>query len=247
MIREALYRLKHGTEFLNYGRHIVEAWAVEHISTLTSAPDILDLGAGDGTDLINLKQRLDRSVNLHGLEVSERAIERARERGISVTNVDIEREVYPFADASIDIVLANQVLEHTKEIFWVFSEVSRILRASGLFVVGVPNLASLHNRVALLFGSQPPSIQVLGPHVRGFTRAALTEFAQHGSFFAVEEIRGSNFYPFPPWLSGRLAGKMPGLAVSLFFRMRRTAKAGKFVEVLDGTSLDTGYFTGGRR
>lgn len=245
MLFKALYRLKHGTEYLNYGRHIVEAWALDHASRSISTPSILDLGAGDGTDLINLRKSLNRSANLYGLEVSDPVIEKARQRGVNVTRVDIEREVYPFADASFDIVLANQVIEHIKEIFWVFSEVSRILKGGGLFVVGVPNLASLHNRVALLFGSQPPSIRVLGPHVRGFARGAFTEFAECGGFFEVAEIRGSNFYPFPPWLSAGLARVMPGLSVSLFFRMRRTARPGTFLEVLRDTPLDTGYFKGG--
>lgn len=142
-------------------------------------------------------------------------------------------------------MLANQVIEHTKEVFWIFSEVSRILKSGGLFVVGVPNLASLHNRVALLFGTQPPAIRVLGPHVRGFAKGSFTEFAGCGGYFKVVEIKGSNFYPFPPWISVRLARVLPNLAVSLYFRIQRTAKRGASVEVLRDIPLDTMYFTGG--
>lgn len=63
--------------------------------------------------------------------------------------LNIERDPLPFADESVDIFMANQVLEHCKEIFWIFSEVSRCLKPGGCFIIGVPNLAALHNRLLL--------------------------------------------------------------------------------------------------
>ena len=244
MLSKALYSLKHGTEFLNYGRHLVESWAVYHASALRYTPRILDLGMGNGADLENMRKCLGRPVNLYGLDIGDSGIKKARDRGISVACIDIERERYPFDDCSIDIVLANQVIEHTKEIFWIFSEVSRILVSGGLFVVGVPNLASLHNRIALLFGSHPPTIRVLGPHVRGFTKDSFLEFAECGGCFKVLEVRGSNFYPFPPWLSMRLVRALPTLAVSLYFRLGRTAERAAFLDVLHDIADGTRYFGG---
>ena len=110
--------------------------------------------------------------------------------------------------------------------------------------MGVPNLASLHCRIALLFGEQPPVIRVLGPHVRGYVMRSLKEFAECRGYFEVLETRGSNFYPFPPWISRILARGFPDLAVSLFFRIQRTAKPGTFAEVLSKIPFETRYFTG---
>ena len=39
---------------------------------------------------------------------------------------NIERDDLPLADGQADLIIANQVLEHTKEIFWIFHEVSRL-------------------------------------------------------------------------------------------------------------------------
>ena len=104
---DALKRLKHGTEYLNYGRDIISRWALDHISTLSSVPKILDIGLGEGTDLLNIKGRSGRPLDLYGLEVPERSAEEAGVDGIEVALVDIERETYPFEDATFDIVLAN--------------------------------------------------------------------------------------------------------------------------------------------
>lgn len=41
---------------------------------------------------------------------------------------NIERDSLPLADGQADLIIANQILEHTKEIFWIFHEVSRSLK-----------------------------------------------------------------------------------------------------------------------
>jgi hypothetical protein len=95
----------------------------------------------------------------------------------------------------------NQVLEHTKDIFFIFSEVSRVLKPNGIFLVGVPNLAAWHDRLMLAVGRQPSGMKVLGPHVRGFTPHGLRKFAECDGYFALEGFQGSAFYPFPAGIS----------------------------------------------
>jgi hypothetical protein len=140
--------------------------------------------------------------------------------------------------------VANQVLEHTKEIFWIVSEAARVLEPGGALLVGVPNLASLHSRAMLALGMQPSPIDVLGPHVRGFVKDGFRDFLQEGGFFRVAEVKGSNFYPFPEIMARPLARLFPGLAVSLFFRCLRTQRPGRFIEVLDARFFETPFFRG---
>ncbi len=218
LIRRGLLRLKSGTEYLNYGREIVSAWVVDYCKAInTPAPHLLDLGLGAATDLLNIKSGLDRNLALFGIDSYEPNIAMAMGHNIAVTQLNIEQDALPFADEFFDVVIANQILEHTKELFFIFSEVSRVLKKGGIFVIGVPNLASLHNRVALLFGLQPPSIEVLGPHVRGFTRVSMRTFAECDGYFKLETFAGSNFYPFPPPLSRILAKVAPNWAVGSFY------------------------------
>ncbi|MEK6620867.1 MAG: hypothetical protein AABZ13_00100, partial [Planctomycetota bacterium] len=43
---------------------------------------------------------------------------------LNVWTAVIENEILPLKDESINIIIANQILEHTKEIFWIFKEFS---------------------------------------------------------------------------------------------------------------------------
>ena len=53
-------------------------------------------------------------------------MEELKSLGVSVFALNIERDALPFEDGSVDIVIANQILEHTKEFFWIFHQVSRV-------------------------------------------------------------------------------------------------------------------------
>ncbi len=239
-------KLKHGTEYLNYGRHIVASWGIKYAGMSNNQDiKILDIGMGEGTDLLSIKRALpNMNVNLFGVEYYQPNAEKAKQNGINVYPINIENESVPTSDGYFDIVMANQVIEHTKEIFWIFGEISRVLKKGGVAIVGVPNLASLHNRIALLFGEQPTSIELLSAHVRGFTRPSFTRFITADGYFRILDIKGSNFYPFPPRVSKVLSRLLPTFSTALFFLIQRTDKEGNFIDVLDSRFFETPYFRG---
>jgi len=228
MLRNFFIRLKKGTEYLNYGRHIIIRWSEIYFTGILKSSDervmdlhILDMGCGHGEDLKNIRaisEKVSDSIGvnfkifLHGIENYRPYVEECKEMGIDVHSLDIEHETYDFPDGSMDIVIANQVLEHTKEIFWIFSEVSRLLKPGGYFIVGVPNLASLHNRLLLLLGLQPTAQKSLSAHIRTFTAGDLREFGENGGLFSFVNRAGSNFYPFPPFISKSLSRFFPSMA-----------------------------------
>lgn len=238
------YKMKHGTEYLNYGRDIIVECCKR--SKMRSNNNerfrILDLGAGSGTDLFNCMKELKGNAELFALESYSPNVETLEKNGVCVRCFNIERDSFPFESESIDFIIMNQVLEHTKEIFWIFSEISRVLKKGGSCVIGVPNLASLHNRLALLVGKQPTSIRALGPHVRGFTKKDFIKFIETDGYFQVEYFAGSNFYPFLPKMSSLLSKLMPSLAVSIFWEIKRTSKQGNFIHILDDRFFETPYY-----
>ena len=148
---------------LNYGRE-----QIKELSQNLKLDVILDLGAGKGKDLDNLKILFPRSRTL-GLECYVENCKELIRKGHEVISVNVETSSLPLPEASVDLIIANQIFEHCKEIFWIFHEASRVLKPNGVFIVGVPNLASLHNRYLLLVGKQPTSIQLWSAHILRMT------------------------------------------------------------------------------
>lgn len=245
-IYQIFYNMKKGTEELNYGRDIIVEFATEYIKNNPNKEiKILDLGLGEGTDLLNIKKFNESTkLSLFGLESYEPNVKKAKSNNINVVEFNIENSDYPYNNEEFDIIIANQVLEHTKEIFWIFSEVSRILKKDGIFIIGVPNLASLHNRIALLFGKQPPVIKVLGPHIRGYTKESFIEFIELDGYFNCLKVKGSNFYPFPPKLSKIMSKLFSNLAVGSIYLVKRSEKEGEFKNTLKTRFFETPYFIG---
>jgi SAM-dependent methyltransferase len=225
-----------------YGRHVVQ----ELVEGLGKLRIVIDLGAGGGDDLAMIKR-------IHP-DAKTIAIEGCREYARKLTGkvdeiylANIERDSFPLSDGEVDLVLANQVLEHTKEIFWIFHEVTRSLKIGGHFLFGVPNICSLHNRFLLLAGRQPTQHKLCSAHVRPFSKDDTLAFlnACFPGGYALEAFRGSQFYPFPTRLSRILAHYFPTSAFTIFFLIRKTRDYhGEFLTYPARASLETNFWTG---
>ena len=229
---------------LNYGRHLMGAYLVR--ASAGPMDVVLDIGAGHGDDLL-LARRAQPSAALHAIEVFPPYQQELRARGITVHGLTIERDVFPFADQSVDVVMANQILEHVKEIFWVLHEASRILRVGGSLIIGVPNLASFHNRCLLLFGKQPTCLQNQSAHVRGYTKSDILTLLE-GPFpggFALRGFGGSNFYPFPAPVAKPLASLLPNMAWGIFLHFeKQRSYVREFLEHPVKHALETNFYLG---
>jgi len=225
-----------------YGPHVVDAF-VRSIGAVRTA---VDLGAGRGRDLGILKSVYPsaRAIAVEGgLEYARQLDEVADELHV----LDIERAKLPFEDESIDLFIANQVLEHTKEIFWIFHEVTRCLRVGGHFLIGVPNVASLHNRLLLLFGVHPTQHKLCSAHVRPFSKRDTLRFLEacFPGGYSLSRFAGAQFYPFPSRLAQVLAAMLPTAAFSIFFLLRKNRRYGcEFATYPSRAKLETNFWTG---
>ena len=142
-------------------------------------------------------------------------------------------------DESFDFVCSNQSIEHVCETDVFIKEVYRVLRNGGYAIFSTPNLASLHNLVALAFGKQPFPAHVsnevivgtlLTPlyyrqpdaqaHIRVFTCDAMKQLCEyHG--FKVEKTAGVGYYPFPTALAKLLSWIDKRHSVYLTMKMRK--------------------------
>ena len=218
-----------------FARREIAGWVRDYLrESGISRPRVLDIGLGGAHDLAELESAAGSlSIDILGIECNPERIAAARAQGIEVHAIDIESESIPVPDASLDVVTANHVVEHLKEVFFFFSEVSRVLKPGGIAIVGFPNLGAWHNRLALLFGAEPPCMRMLGSHVRGITIPGFKRFIEFGGFFMVERVQGRAFYLLPRGLGSIAGSTAPGLAAAVHFVVRRTTRPGTFIEALD--------------
>lgn len=99
----------------------------------------LDLGCGDGVFTSVLAGWLARSPSLVGVEPAPRDCELARRTSVYERVHCAPGDAVPEADATMDFVLANNVLEHVADLQAVLREVVRLLRDGGRLVFAVPS------------------------------------------------------------------------------------------------------------
>jgi len=144
------------------------------------APERLEIGPG-------LRPRLPLAGSRF-IDISPFAIEQlARYGGAAVTGSMTD---LPFNDGKFELVCAFDVVEHTKDDWLVFSEVSRVLKEGGRFILSVP----LHARFWTKFD------ELVG-HVRRYEPADLLALlAAHG--LVLERSAAYGMQPTNPRLLG---------------------------------------------
>lgn len=222
---------------LNYGEIILKDW-----SSKISPKNILDIGAGKGRDLNFFS---GKNIKRNAIESYPPFIEILKKNNINVANLDLEKDTFPFENESLNLIIANQILEHCKEIFWIHHEIFRTLKVGGHMIVGFPNLATYYNRISLLFGNQPYCISLDSAHVRGFTKNGYISFLNVciPDTYELKYFRGANFVPFPKKLSIILSRAFPSHSTCIFFMIKKVKKYN--TQFLDKTkNLETPFWIG---
>jgi SAM-dependent methyltransferase len=226
---------------LNYGRDVVRRF-VDGIRVETA----VDLGPGLGYDSATMRS-VHPSARIIGIEVHPPYVEHLRSIGVDTVECDIEHDPLPFDVESVDLIVANQVLEHVKEVFWILHECSRVLRVGGSLVIGVPNIAAAHNRLLLLVGRQPTQLRNWSAHVRGFTKGDVLELLDKpfvGGYRLVQS-GGANFYPLPAFLARPAARLWPGGAWGFFGRYEKVRPYDDgYLRWPVGQILETNFYLG---
>ncbi len=101
---------------------------------------VLDLGSGDGTDVLLSGKRVGATGRAYGLDMTDEMLDLARANAAraGARNVDFLKgtiESIPLPDDSIDVVISNCVINLSADKGSVFAEAARVLRPGGRLAV----------------------------------------------------------------------------------------------------------------
>lgn len=153
---------------------------------LASRPsDVLDVGCSSGYLARPLSEAGARVV---GVELDPGAAELARGWCADVLVGDVETMALPLADASFDVVLCGDVVEHLRDPGRALARLRPLLREGGRLVLTTPNVANWAMRLGLLAGRWRYTERGIldRTHTHLFTRKTLLETVEAAGYRVVE-------------------------------------------------------------
>ena len=111
---------------------------------------VLDLGCGDGALLAYLQD--NRKCMGYGIEIDDTNVHACVKRGVNVIQLNLDEGLALFDDASFDVVLQIDTLQHLRNAEVMLRETVRVGR---LGVVAFPNFAHWPNRLSVMQGRMP--------------------------------------------------------------------------------------------
>jgi arsenite methyltransferase len=106
------------------------------LGRLEPGQTVVDLGCGAGTDLLIAAQMVGADGRVIGIDMTAAMLDRARESAaaMGLDNVELHEgliETLPLADASVDAVISNGVIDLIVDKDAVFDEIDRVLKPGG--------------------------------------------------------------------------------------------------------------------
>ncbi len=112
---------------------------------------VLDVGCGDGALLARLEQ--EKQADGRGIELSQKGVNEAVARGLSVVQGDADHDLATYPDAAFDFVILSQTLQATHNPRIVLEQLLRIGRK---VVVSFPNFGNWRVRSQFLLKGRMP-------------------------------------------------------------------------------------------
>ncbi len=139
---------------------------------------VLDLGCGDGAMLDHLQRT--RGCTGYGVEIDDANVLACVKRGVNVIQLNLDEGLAMFGDASFDVVLQIDTLQHLRNAEVMLRETARVGKVG---IVAFPNFAHWPNRLSILRGRMPVTRRLPyqwydTPNIRVGTHADLAELAQ---------------------------------------------------------------------
>jgi methionine biosynthesis protein MetW len=172
---------------------------------------VLDLGCGDGAMLSHLQTT--RSCSGYGIEIDDANVLACVQRGVNVIQLNLDEGLAMFDDASFDVVLQIDTLQHLRNADVMLRETARVGR---LGIVAFPNFAHWPNRFSVLQGRMPVTKRLPyqwydTPNIRVGTHADLGALARKNGLRVIDSFGlqdGTVVRWLPNWRAGTSVYKL---------------------------------------
>jgi methionine biosynthesis protein MetW len=149
---------------------------------------VLDLGCGDGAMLDYLQR--ERGCSGYGVELDDANVLACVKRGVNVLQLNLDQGLTVFEDASFDVVLQIDTLQHLRNAETMLIETARVGRVG---IVAFPNFAHWPNRLSILQGRMPVTKRLPyqwydTPNIRVGTHADLAVLAQRNGLRVLDSF-----------------------------------------------------------
>ena len=149
---------------------------------------VLDLGCGDGGMLAHLQAT--RGCSGYGVEINDANVLACVQRGVNVIQLNLDEGLAMFDDASFDVVLQIDTLQHLRNAEVMLRETARVGRVG---IVAFPNFAHWPNRFSVLQGSMPVTKRLPyqwydTPNIRVGTHADLGALARKNGLRVIDSF-----------------------------------------------------------
>ena len=150
---------------------------------------VLDLGCGRG-DLLEHLQK-NKQVEGYGIEIDEKEVIEAIEKGLSIVQGNLNVETRDFADQSFDYVILSQTLQQVYNPERVIEEMLRVGKKG---IVSFPCFNHIAIKLQLLFTSRAPLTKELPyewyntPNIRVITWQDFREFCSDRGINILHQI-----------------------------------------------------------
>ncbi len=172
---------------------------------------VLDLGCGDGAMLAHLQAT--RGCTGYGVEIDDANVLACVQRGVNVIQLNLDEGLAMFDDASFDVVLQIDTLQHLRNAEVMLRETARVGRIG---IVAFPNFAHWPNRLSVLRGRMPVTKRLPyqwydTPNIRVGTHADLGALAQRAGLRVMDSFGlqdGQTVRFLPNWRAGTSVYKL---------------------------------------
>lgn len=167
---------------------------VKELVTKKKKLTILDYGCGTGIFIGELLM-VNPNLEIFGIDISDYAINVARKKFKNAQFfVQTEEKKLPFANNSVDLILAMDVIEHVFDVKTLLHEFHRILSPGGKIFISTPYHGFIKNLFIIFLGFDV-AFDPTAAHIRFFSKKSLLSLLNQEEFMVLKFGFYGRFYP----------------------------------------------------